>query len=214
MIKPIGILGGTFDPVHHGHLRLAVEVLNACELTEVRLIPLYTPAHREKPIASSQQRLQMLRLAIEGVSGLTVDERELERVSVSFTVDTLRSIREEVGEQPLCLIMGMDAFQKLNSWYEWMSLSEYAHILIAARPGIEAEIENAELKSFYEQHRTGEIADLHTNKAGKIYNVEISELDISSTKIRELIITKQDTHFLLPENVFSYIEKEDLYRRH
>ena len=214
MTKPIGILGGTFDPVHHGHLRLAVDVLNACVLEQVSLIPLHTPAHRQKPIASAQQRLQMLRLAIEGVSGLAVDERELERASVSFTLDTLCSIREEVGEQPLCLIMGMDAFQKLNSWYEWKSLSEYAHILVAGRPGVEAEIENADVRRFYEQHRTEAVSDLHTNKAGQIYNVEISELNVSSTKIRELIMTKQDAHFLLPENVLSYIEKEDLYHRH
>jgi nicotinate-nucleotide adenylyltransferase len=214
MTKPIGILGGTFDPVHHGHLRLAVDVLNACVLEQVSLIPLHIPAHRQNPIASVQQRLQMLRLAIEGVSGLAVDERELERASVSFTLDTLCSIREEVGEQPLCLIMGMDAFQKLNSWYEWKSLSEYVHILVAGRPGVEAEIENADVRRFYEQHRTEVVSDLHTNKAGQIYNVEISELNISSTKIRELIMTKQDAHFLLPENVLSYIEKEDLYHRH
>ena len=214
MTKPIGILGGTFDPVHHGHLRLAVDVLNACVLEQVSLIPLHIPAHRQNPIASVQQRLQMLRLAIEGVRGLAVDERELERGSVSFALDTLCSIREEVGEQPLCLIMGMDAFQKLNSWYEWKSLSEYVHILVAGRPGVEAEIENADVRRFYEQYRTEAVSDLHTNKAGQIYNVEISELNISSTKIRELIMTKRDAHFLLPENVLSYIEKEDLYHRH
>ena len=214
MTKPIGILGGTFDPVHHGHLRLAVEVLNACALAELRLVPLHTPAHRQKPLASSQQRLQMLRLAVAGVSGLVIDERELERTSVSFTIDTLRSIREEVLEQPLCLIMGMDAFQKLNSWHEWKSLADYAHILVAGRPGVEAEIENAELRSFYEQNRTEVMSDLHTNRAGRIFNVAISELNISSTKIRELITTKQDVHFLLPESVLSYIEKEGLYHRH
>ena len=214
MRKPVGILGGTFDPIHHGHLRLALEVYQSCALAEVRLIPLHTPPHRQTPGASPEQRLQMLRLAIEEVKGLVVDDRELQRADVSFTLETLHSLRAEVGQQPLCLIVGMDAFQTLNTWYQWTSLPDYAHIIVARRPGVEITIENTEVSGLYKKNLTTELSDLHTQEAGKILDVDIAELTISSTRIRELISTKQDAHYLLPENVISYIEQEDLYHRH
>jgi nicotinate-nucleotide adenylyltransferase len=214
MPKPLGILGGTFDPVHHGHLRLALEVHQSCALAEVRLIPLHTPPHRQTPVASPAQRLHMLRLATQKVKGLVADDRELQRTDVSFTVETLRSLRAEVGQQPLCLIMGMDAFQTLNTWYQWTSLVDYAHIIVARRPGVEMTIENTEVSELYNKNLTTELSELHTQEAGKILNVDVAELAISSTRIRELICTKQNAYYLLPENVISYIEQEDLYHRH
>ncbi|MFT5131603.1 MAG: nicotinate-nucleotide adenylyltransferase [Gammaproteobacteria bacterium] len=214
MTKPIGILGGTFDPIHHGHLRMAIEVRQSCALAEVRLIPLHTPPHRQAPNTSQQQRMKMLQLAIEGVKGLVADDRELQRAGVSFTVDTLRSLREDASEQALCLIMGMDAFQKLDTWHEWASLISLAHIIVVRRPGAELELANTEVAQFYKAYQTTELSDLHTGKSGCIYNVDIAELNISSTRIRELVGTKQDLHFLLPENVISYIEEEDLYHRY
>jgi len=214
MARPIGILGGTFDPVHHGHLRLALEVYQSCALDEVRLIPLHTPAHRQAPAVSPSQRLQMLYLATQKIKGLVVDERELQRADVSFTVETLRSLRVEAGQRSLCLIMGMDAFQSLNTWYEWTALLDYAHIIVARRPAAETIIEHAEVAGLYKKNLTTELSDLHTLQAGKIFNLDVAELDISSTRIRELISTKQDVHFLLPDNVISYIEQEDLYHRH
>ena len=135
MDKPIGILGGTFDPVHNGHLRMAIEVMELCALDEVRLTPLHTPPHRLLPNTTPQHRLAMLSHAVKEVQGLRIDERELQRAGVSFTVDTLRSLREELGNKPLCLIMGMDAFQGLNTWHEWTSLVDLAHIIVASRPG-------------------------------------------------------------------------------
>jgi nicotinate-nucleotide adenylyltransferase len=214
MAKPIGILGGTFDPVHHGHLRLALEVYQSCALAEVRLVPLHTPSHRQSPVTLPEQRLQMLSLAIEKVEGLVVDERELQRGDVSFTVDTLRSLRKELNQQPLCLIMGMDAFQTLHKWHEWTSLLDYAHIIVARRPGSDLKLANAEVSEFYKKNITTELSDLHTQEAGKILGISIAELDISSTRIRELISTTQDVHYLLPGNVISYIEQEDLYHRY
>ena len=214
MAKPIGILGGTFDPVHHGHLRLAIEIRQSCALDEVRLVPLHTPPHRSSPGTSQYHRLQMLNLAVEGMTGLVIDERELQRAGVSFTADTLNSMRKEAGPQPLCLIMGMDAFQKLNTWHKWRSLIDLAHIIIARRPGANTEIKNSEIAEFYNTNLTKDLSDLHTKKSGCIFYTDIAELDISSTKIRELVSTKQDTRYLLPENVISYIEKEDLYHRY
>jgi nicotinate-nucleotide adenylyltransferase len=213
MTKPIGILGGTFNPVHNGHLRLALEVLQSCNLAEVRLIPLHTPFHRQSPDTSPQHRLQMLKLAIEPANGLLVDERELQRADVSFTVDTLRSIRDEIGQQSLCLIMGMDSFQTLNQWHQWKSLLDYAHIIVAARPGTGLKLNN-EVAELYNKNVTTELLELHTHEAGKILEINITQLEISSTRIREMIVTHQDVRYLLPENVISYIEQEDLYHRH
>jgi nicotinate-nucleotide adenylyltransferase len=214
MTKPIGILGGTFDPVHNGHLRLALEVYQSCALAEVRMIPLHTPSHRKPPFASPEQRLKMLSIAIHNIKGLTVDRRELQNPKVSFTVETLRSMRKEVGQQSLCLIMGMDSFQTLGSWHQWDSLLDYAHIIVAARPGTPIEFVDEKVAGFYTKNRTTELSDIHTQESGKILNTNSVELDISSTRIRELIAQKQDTHFLLPENVISYIEEEELYHRH
>jgi len=116
--KPIGILGGTFNPIHHGHLRLAIELYERLSLAEVRLIPSANPPHREQPTVSSQHRLEMVQAAIPNITGLTVDDRELRRDGFSYTVDTLASLREEYPDQPLCLILGMDAFIGLPRWYQ------------------------------------------------------------------------------------------------
>ena len=214
MTKPIGILGGTFDPVHFGHIGLAKDVYQICELAEVRLIPLHTPFHRQVPSASPEQRLQMLCLAIKEEEGLVVDERELQRGDVSFTVDTLRSFREEIGQQALCLIMGVDAFQSLNSWHQWTSIIEYAHIIVARRPGTEKKIASSELSELYKNNVTTVFSDLHAQQSGKILDVDIIEHDVSSTRIREIISKKQDVQSLLPDEVISYIKKEDLYHRY
>ena len=200
--------------MHHGHLRLALEVYQSCALAEVRLVPLHTPSHRQSPATLPEQRLQMLNLAIEKVEGLVVDERELQRGEVSFTVDTLRSLHEEMGQQPLCLIMGMDAFQSIHKWHEWTLLLDYAHIIVARRPGAALKLVNKEVSEFYKNNLTTELSDIHMQQAGKILDINIAELDISSTRIRELINTRQSAHYLLPENVISYIEQEGLYHRY
>ncbi len=214
MVKPIGILGGTFDPVHNGHLRLALEVYQSCALAEVRMVPLHIPPHRQSPCSSPEQRLQMLKLATQNVNGLVIDERELQRADVSFTVDTLLSLRKEYGSQPLSLIMGMDAFQSLNTWHRWKSLLDYTHIIVARRPGVNMQLENAEVADLYSKKVTTELSVMYEQEAGSIFEIDVAELNISSTRVRELLNTRQDVHYLLPENVISYIELEGLYHKH
>lgn len=214
MQKPIGILGGTFDPVHFAHLRMAFEVQQRCDLQEVRMIPLYTPAHRQMPAASTDHRLRMLKLAVSQCDKLMVDERELQRQEVSYTVDTLRSMREELGGVPLCLIMGMDAFQSLNSWRSWEQLLDYAHIVVARRANIDIEIKQAEVRKLYNDNVISDVSDLHSSSSGKILMLDTIELEISSTTIRELIAMGQSPQFLLPDTVLSHITKEGLYDRH
>ena len=130
----IGIYGGTFNPIHYGHLRTAIEVREIFGLDELRLLPCAQPAHRSTPEVSSEQRLQMLQLAISGVSELQVDTRELERTGISYMVDTLAAIRAEALQVPIMLFIGMDAFNGLTSWHRWQELFDYAHIVVMTRP--------------------------------------------------------------------------------
>lgn len=206
----IGILGGSFDPIHFGHLRLAVEVFQALKLSELRLIPTGQPPHRSPPVASAGQRLSMVKAAIKGVPGLHVDDRELRRSGPSYTVDTLLSLRAELGAEPLCLIIGMDAFLKLNTWHRWQELAELAHIVVAHRPGWAGEPAD-EIRQLLAERRVDDPIRLTASSAGCIFLCPITQLDISSSQIRRLIADRNSASFLLPESVLNIIKTENLY---
>ncbi len=206
----IGILGGSFDPIHFGHLRLAVEVQQALRLSELRLIPGGQPPHRSPPVASAGQRLSMVKAAIKGVPGLRVDDRELRRSGPSYTVDTLLSLRAELGTMPLCLIVGMDAFLKLNTWHRWQELPGLAHIVAAHRPGWTGEAAG-EIRQLLTERRVDDSKRLTTSGAGCIFLCPITQLDISSSQIRRLTAESNSASFLLPESVLKIIKVENLY---
>lgn len=206
----IGILGGRFDPIHFGHLRLAVEVYQALKLSELRLIPTGQPPHRSPPIASAGQRLSMVKAAIKGVPGLHVDDRELRRSGPSYTVDTLLSLRAELGATPLCLIVGMDAFLKLNTWHRWQELPKLAHIVAAHRPGWVGE-PSGEIKQLLTERQVDDPKRLTASTTGCIFLCPITPLDISSSQIRRLIAEENGAGFLLPESVLKIIKAEGLY---
>jgi nicotinate-nucleotide adenylyltransferase len=209
-MKPIGILGGTFDPVHHGHLRLALEVLEAADLDSVRLIPLYKPPHREPPVAPASLRQAMLEAAVEGETSLLVDDRELQRKGVSYTVDTLISLRQEFTDHPICLILGLDAFRTLPTWYRWEKLLDLAHIVVCHRPGIQlaADEPGAHLAK---SHAADSTTYLHALRAGRVLRQATPVLDISATRIRGSIATGHSVRYLLPEGVLALIRKHRLY---
>jgi len=212
MAKPIGILGGTFDPVHHGHLRLAIECLERLKLGEVRLIPLHTPPHRAAPHAAPEQRLAMLRMAVRDMPGLTVDDSELSRGDVSYTIDTVAALRERIGEAPACLLMGRDAFMTLNTWRRWESLLDYVHIVIADRVNSESHHVVPELNDMLDAFSVSDAAALHRLPAGKIYRVLMPMLDISATQIRNIIRAGMSAKCLLPDAVVEFINANGLYR--
>ncbi|ADJ27420.1 nicotinate-nucleotide adenylyltransferase [Nitrosococcus watsonii] len=207
---PIGIFGGTFDPVHFGHLRPALDLLERLSLAEIRFIPCRHPPHRQWPVASSEQRLTMLRLAIAGESRFRVDERELARAGPSYMVDTLASLRAEQGNVPLCLIMGTDAFQSLPKWHRWTELMELAHLLVMRRPG-EPLPRESELGDFFEARRIHDPVQLAQQPMGFILPLEVTPLGISATRIRTLIEAGGSARYLLPNVVWDYIQKECLY---
>ncbi len=206
----IGIFGGTFDPIHYGHLRAALEVKEIFGLTEVRLIPSSQPPHREQPAATSQMRLHMLELAIKNQPGLMIDTRELNRHGASYMVDTLKSLRQEFPIEPLLLFIGSDAFNHLKTWHQWQHLFDFAHIVVLTRPGFE--IQN--LDDFFKARLAIRRSELAHNIAGKLYFQQITQLDISATAIRNMIAKQQNPGFLLPDTVITYIRQHRLYQRH
>lgn len=214
-LKPIGIFGGTFNPIHYGHLRLAEEMLELAGLQEIRFIPTGTPPHRNMPHISAQQRSEMVKLAIADQPAFVLDEREVKRAAKCYTVDTLRELRAELGEQrPICLLMGGDAFLQLHTWHEWQQLFELAHIVVGYRPGfaIADRIVTApvELRGHY-QTRLCVAEDLACRPYGKIAVLAIPKLEISATLIRSRIAEKRTIRYLLPNSVVDYIHQHHLY---
>jgi nicotinate-nucleotide adenylyltransferase len=204
----IGIFGGTFDPVHFGHLRAMLEVREIFNLEEVRLVPNKIPPHRPEPFASSEMRLEMLHLATDTLPNVVIDNRELDREGPSYMVDTLRSLRGDFPEWPLLLFVGSDAFSGLTSWHRWPELFDFAHIVVMTRPGNSAPQQDA----FFEARQIFEAAELARYKAGKLFFQSITQLDISASAIRKMIAKKRDPRFLLPDNVLDYIHSHHLYQ--
>jgi len=206
----IGILGGTFDPVHYGHLRPALEIQQHLGLAEVRLIPCRIPPHRGKPLASAAQRVAMLEAATGDHPVFRVDTRELEREGPSWTLDTLLSLRQEIGVQGLCLLLGMDAFRGLTTWHRWHELLDHCHMVVMTRPGNELPAEG-ELAEFITRHRVMEPAALAEHAGGLLLFHTVSRLEISGTQIRHQLACGLDPSFLLPERVLEIIRSEGLY---
>lgn len=216
--RPIGLLGGTFDPIHLGHLRLAEELGEALGLDEVRLLPTANPPHRAAPVAGPAHRLEMVRLAIAGNPRLKVDEHEIHKATPCYMVDTLTELRAELGsERSLVLFLGADAFLGLTTWHDWRRLFALAHLAVAQRPGFapagwQAAMPAA-LAGELAQRRSTTPADLHSTPAGCIYVHEITQLDIAASRIRGLVAAGRSVRYLAPDAVLDYIRRHDLYRQ-
>lgn len=214
-MKPIGILGGTFDPIHYGHLRLAEEMLELANLQHIRFIPTGNPPHRDVPQVSALHRSEMVRLAIVDQPAFVLDDREVKRAEKCYTVHTLRELRAEYGtEQPICLLMGGDAFLQLHTWHEWEEILNLAHIVVGYRPGftLQKRIHSAtrELREHY-QERLCAVEYLSQQPAGGIAELAIPKLEISATLIRSRVAEKRTIRYLLPATVANYIYQHHLY---
>ncbi len=208
----IGILGGTFDPIHFGHLRPALDCLQALGLDEVRFIPLSIAVHRPQPRASPEMRLAMLETAIVDQSGLVADARELERSGGSYSYDTLMTLRSEVGAGcPICLLIGTDAFAGFMSWYRPLEILELAHLVVMVRPG-EGSVRDQALRSLSIERGCDSTDTLAMAPGGRILFQEVTQLDISSTRVRELIRLGLSPRYLLPDAVLALIERAGLYK--
>lgn len=214
---PLGILGGTFDPIHNGHLGLAREVGPALGLAAVRLIPAGDPPHRAAPVASAAHRLAMVELAIAGEPGLEFDTREIERHGPSYTVLTLTELRGEAPDRPLALIVGADAFLGLPNWHRWRELFDLAHIVVVARPGVTlAGALAPTLKAEWERRLATDPAALSQTASGAIVMQPITARDITASVLRGQLARGpaglEMVRGLLPPAVLAYIERNQLYR--
>ncbi|WP_166251839.1 nicotinate-nucleotide adenylyltransferase [Marinobacter salicampi] len=205
------IFGGTFDPVHHGHLRLAVELRERLGVTRLALVPSHVPPHRESPGASSEDRLRLLELAIEGEPGLYIDERELGRAGSSFTADTLRQLRSELGpDEPVAMVVGADAFAAFDQWRDWQGIPSLAHIIVVNRPGTVVDPGSAAGRLLAER-RADSPDQLHGRPGGLCLTLDLPLLAISATGIRERIGSGRSPRYLLPDRVWAEIRARKLY---
>lgn len=208
----IGIYGGTFDPIHFGHLRVALEISETLRLSELRFIPCQIPPHRERPGASAEQRLRLLQAALSNAPPqFTIDTRELDRAGPSYMVDTLQTIRREIGElSPMALILGMDAFMGLPGWHCWKTLPNLAHIVVMSRPGFKPDWPH-DLEDGLRHRAVDTMHELHHHPSGRIWFTEVTVLDISASKIRSLLKQGLSPRYLTPDPVLDLIGELDLY---
>jgi nicotinate-nucleotide adenylyltransferase len=212
-MRCIGLLGGTFDPIHFGHLRMAQELAESLSLDEVRFIPSANPPHKVPPLVSAEHRAVMVQLAIVGNQIFKFDDRELHRTGASYTIDTLLSLRSElVQNTSLVLFMGSDAFTKFNTWHRWQEIIQLCHIALVQRPitSIKEPLPKV-LDTFLHNHYTENAEDLRESSAGYVTMQPITPLEISSTAIRNSLQSAHSARYLMPDNVLDYVHSHQLY---
>jgi nicotinate-nucleotide adenylyltransferase len=213
MSKLYALFGGTFDPIHYGHLRPVEALAQQVGLKKVTLLPNNVPPHRPQPEASAQQRVAMLHCAIADRPLFDIDTRELERETPSWTVATLEALRAERGaEQPLGFIIGQDSLLTLAKWHRWQDLLSLCHLLVCKRPGYATQMESPEMQQWLEEHLADDAQQLHHSPAGRIWLADTPLLDISATEIRQRRHTGISCADLLPDAVIRYIDSVGLYR--
>jgi len=213
MSGPIGLFGGTFDPIHNGHLRTAFELWQVLRLGQVRFLPTGNPPHREAPLAPAELRLEMVRAATQGHESFVVDDREIRRAGVSYSVDTLTELRGEFPDRSLCLLLGMDAFLGMPEWHRWREIFELAHVVVAHRPGWKAPI-TGPLGEVMVDRGTGSVRELHGAPAGRVLVQAVTQLEIASTDLRQLITSGRDLRYLVPDAVRDIILRTGCYAQH
>ncbi len=219
MKAPIGIYGGTFDPIHYGHLRPCLELCESLKLDHVRFIPAFLPPHRDNPATEVVHRLEMVKKAIDSEASFVLDEREIQRGGPSYMVDTLKSLRQDFADNPLCLLMGMDAFSGIESWSHWQELLDYAHIIVTQRPDTDfhaLDLWSDSLNQFYQKYKSQNnntsAQNIHNSLHGVIQLESVTQLSISATDIRKRLKNRQSIRFLTPEPVIKLIECYNLYQ--
>lgn len=212
-MRKIGIFGGSFDPIHFGHLRPALEILEALSLDHMRFIPSGQPPHRDAPVADAAQRLAMLKAALAPEPRFQVDERELKRAAPSYTFDTLAELKAEHPHDRLVLVLGLDAFLGFTTWHRWKDILELAHLVIVHRPGssLESEVIHGEIAMLVQEREVDDADALMKQAAGRLMFQSVTQLEISSSQVRETAARGGDIRFLVPEAVRALIQDSHCY---
>lgn len=206
----IGIFGGTFDPIHHGHLRVALDVQQHLALEQMRLMPAWQSPLRDSPTVSAQHRAEMVRRAIAGEPVLVLDERESQRGGRSYTVETLAGLHRDLPGRGFVLVVGVDAFATFLHWKDWQRILQLAHVAVANRPGPAPEWA-PELARLLAANTVTNASELQHTSAGRIVFCEVTQMDVSATRIRRMIGSGQSPRYLLPDAVLDYIRQYELY---
>ena len=202
MMRPLAILGGTFDPVHNAHLRVAWEAAEILD-ADVRLLPASIPPHRDQPKASAEQRVRLLVAALAGQDRLILDVRELRRDGPSYTIDTLIELRAEIGpDRPLVLLVGADAFAGFPQWHRWRDLFDHAHIGVLTRPGHDGGLPT-ELRTKIASRRCTEVRGIHESPSGRVLTIPVTPLEISASRVREILASGLEPRWLVPDALFA-----------
>ena len=202
--EPLALFGGTFDPVHYGHLRCADEARRKLNLKQLYLLPAGHPAHRATPQASTQQRLEMLQLAQKEFPKLAIDVRELNRQGPSYMVDTLQELRGKFPHRSLLLLIGQDAANRLHQWHQWENLFTLANLVILTRPGEKRDYR-------HDKRLLSDVGELAVSKAGRVLQLQVSPIDISATTIQSMMRLGRSPKSMLPDAIFNYISEQKLY---
>jgi nicotinate-nucleotide adenylyltransferase len=208
---PLGILGGTFNPIHNGHLRSALELRELLDLQQLLLVPAAVPPLREAPEVAAAARADMVELALAGERALACDRRELSRPGPSYTYDTLAELRREEGaERSLCLVLGTDTLEQIERWHRWRELLDLAHLVVLARPGWRSP-ESGAVGDWINENAADGLEALHGSPCGRILALELRQLPISATEIRGMIAAGKSPRYLLPDSVWDYIQRTGAY---
>jgi nicotinate-nucleotide adenylyltransferase len=211
-MNAIGILGGTFDPVHIGHSRIALDIADKCGLEVVLFVPNAQSPLRDVARAGVTDRLAMLKAVVSSDPRLQLDDRELHRPPPSYTVDTLAALREDLPGRPLCFILGMDAFMQFHRWHRWQDILQLAHLVVARRPGSELHITDKALQTVFAERITDNVDILHQQLSGRIYICDVTLVDVSATQVRENVTKGLPLQGLVTEPVAQYITEHRLYQ--
>jgi nicotinate-nucleotide adenylyltransferase len=207
----VALFGGTFNPIHLGHLRIAVELAELLGVDSLRMLPCSLPPHREALSVSAEQRMAMLQLAVADYPQLVADDIELQRGGATYTIDTLRQVRRQIGaDVPLYLCIGIDVLITLDSWQAWRQLTDYCHLVVSARPNYVLPTSGV-LADWINQHRCDDLPQLKQCSAGKLFLCDTTRLAISSTQIRDKVKHSDTIDFLTPAAVVNYIHQQNLY---
>lgn len=210
MLSPIGIFSGTFDPIHLGHTHLASTIQQLCSLQRILFIPCLQSPLRNQPIASAQDRFEMVKLATNSINHFFADDREIKRAGLSYTIETLKSLRKEHINTPLVLIMGNDVFNRFDEWHNWQNILDFVHLLITNRQN-PWKITNKNALELLYKYQTTDIQQLQKQIAGLIYSIDIEPLPIAATKVRDLLREHKNIEHLVDHRVREYIYKKQLY---
>jgi nicotinate-nucleotide adenylyltransferase len=207
----VALFGGTFNPVHFGHLNLANSLADYLQVQSVRMIPCAIPSHREIPSVSAEQRLAMLQLAVEGSAHLTTDDLELKKGTTNFSIDTVKHVRQAIDAQtPLFFCLGIDALLSINSWHRWTELLDYCHIAVCSRPSYQLPKDGV-VANWITQHLCDDLTAVKKQSQGCVHLCKIPLLDISSTAVRDSVKCAKNFDHLTPEPVVNYIKQHSLY---